>query len=397
MDAFPHLTLLARRINRPISVFDLETTGLLNAEELGVAELALLTIYPTGEVERFQTLVQPDYDMPDDVAKLTGIQDHMLVDQPNFPVMWKQVRSAFENHAIFGFNSNRFDIQVLERQFERYGIQPPEVWRSYDVRTWHHTTTANHLNAEKGLRGNLSKIAVQWNVPIPDKLHRAAADVEVTAGIMEALLSEHGVSPLRDIRLRLNGKNTPDLIPPVEVATSEVEALLLEQRRPASEILSWVTAEMRINGYRPLSDWAEKLSLSTAHLEELMETSIDTKGLNAQDFRHEPTQRWIQKNNRLARLLTQVYPNTHDVGKLHYPHQALCTQLIQEQAKDVILDFVQLRVAMIDLKQPYVTRRNLLETEFSEAEHSRLDAMTGQRQLPIDAAPPSRAPRPRFS
>ena len=393
---YPHVTFLAKRIQRPITVFDFETTGLLNAEELGIAEVATLTVHPTGEIERFQTLVQPDYDMPDEVAKLTGIQDHMLVDQPNFPVVWKQLKDKFENHALFGFNSNRFDVQVLERQFDRYEIQPPETLRAYDVRTWHHATTANHLNAEKGLKGNLAKIAVQWNVPIPERLHRAAADVEVTTGIMEALLSEHGLAPLRDVRLRLNGKNTPEIVPTPAIVTSEVEALLLEQRRPASEILAWVTAEMRINGYRPLSDWADKLSLSTAHLEELLETSIDTKGLNAQDFRHEPTQRWIQKDQRLVGLLTHVYPNSHDIGKLHYPYQALCLQLIQEPSKDVILDFVQLRIAMIDLKQAYVTRRNLLETTSSHLEQEAIHP--GQKSLLIDESPgPKKVVRPRFS
>lgn len=399
MKTFPQLTLLSKRIGRPISIFDLETTGLLDAEELGITEIAILTVYPDGNVNRFQTLIQPDYDIPARVTAITGITDSMVIEKPNFPEVWGSIKECFENNAIFGFNSNRFDIQVLQSQLLRYGIKPLDNVRSYDVRIWHHITTPNHRNAEKGLKGSLGEVSVHWNIPVPKELHRAGADVEVTTDIMEALLLEHGISPLRDTRLHFN-KNTPNILPNISIKTTAIEAILMEKRVPASEIFAWVISDIRINGYSPVSKWAEELGLKTTHLEELLETSIDTKSLNAKDFRHEPTQNWLKLNKRLENILTYIYPSEADKGKLHYPHQELIMQLTNEdskKSKDVIIDFIQLRIAMIDLKVPYVTRRNLLEEDFNTSTHTNTTPSSIQNPLNFGMAKPKKPQRPRFS
>jgi DNA polymerase III epsilon subunit-like protein len=385
---FPYLHLLAQKAGRPITIFDFETTGLLQDEDLGITEVGLLTIRTDGTVERWSSLVNPEYDIPEHVQQLTGINNQMVQSAPTWTEVWKRVEEAFTNHAMFGFNSNRFDVLVLMRQFQRYDM-PDIEGRFYDVRVWHQILT------QAGLKGKLIDVAKEWNVDIPLNLHRAPADVEVTARIMNKMLEERGNKELKDPRIKYC-QSTPALIKPEPPKHSAASGYLLEQRRSASDLFAWLTTEMGLNGYKPLIEWAEKLDISAQHLEELMETAIDTKSLNANDFRHEPTQKWLQAKKRLPKLVEQVYPSLQDKGKLHYPFQALNMQLAQEKPKNVILDFIQLRIAMIDLKQPYVTRRGLLEQVFHDI---KVPASTppGQGSLFQEVEPTKKIPRPRFS
>lgn len=378
---YPFITELAKKAGRPVSIFDLETTGLLSSEELGITEIAVLTVFPDGKVSKFQSLVQPDFDVPREVAALNGITDELLIDQPNFPQIWENVQEFFDEHLIFGFNSNKFDIKVLDIQLERYLIKPMENLRSYDVRSWHQIAT------KMGPKGRLSEVGEYWGVDIPEKLHRAAADVELTAGIMEALLSEYGFSPLRDPRIKLNFEmNFP--LPPLQRNQPQTQANDIK-KKSASDILSWVSTEMSLNGYRPLAEWASRLQLDKKQLEDLLETAIDSKLLNAEDFVHEPTQNWLKSNNKLEQLLTHVYPNGEDVGKLHLPFQALNAQIMRERPYNVVLDYIQLRVAMDRLNQPYVTRRGVLES-FSERDKQQTDVNSldlFENQTPKKARP----------
>ena len=370
---YPHLSLLAKRINSTITIFDFETTGLLDADELGITEIATLSISPSGNVKRWSSLINPNADIPEVVSKLTGITDDMVVNSPNFKQIWPQISNSFENNVIFGFNSNKFDVLVLDKQIERYGVnRTKKGWNAYDARTWH------QIAGNNGPKGTLRDVAMQWNVAMPGAMHRAAADVEVTAGIMEALLSEYGISPLRDGRIsfssngplisiiqesKINASNQANIQKQEQLKANEIANIgsALKQKKP--DALSWVTSEISVNGYQPLAIWAAKLSLTQTQLEELLETALDSKILPISDFAHEPTQQWINRNNRLKSLLEYAYPTKESIGKLHHPYQVLWTQFMAERPPEVILDYVQLRIAMQKINAPYITRRGMLEAE----------------------------------
>lgn len=383
-DSFPQITYLAQKAGKPVSIFDLETTGLLSSEELGITEIAVLSVFPNGEIKRFQTLVQPDYDVPPEVSAINGIDDALLIDQPNFPQVWENLQEIFEEHLIFGFNSNKFDVKVVDIQLERYLIKPLENLKSYDVRSWHQIAT------KMGPKGKLADVGTYWNVDIPEKLHRAAADVELTAGIMEALLAENGFTPLRDSRIKLN-LEMPYPLPPIQRGMVQAPQSDIK-KKSAPDILSWVSTEMSLNGYRPLSEWSARLGLDKKQLEDLIETAIDTKLLNAEDFAHEPTQVWLKNNQKLENTLKHIYPTEEDVGKLHFPFQALSSQLMRERPYNVIFDYVQLRVAMDRLNAPYVTRRGVLES-FSQRDKRQVDTAS----LDLFDATEIKKPRPRFN
>lgn len=342
---FPFLVLLAKKVKKPLVVFDLETTGLLSSAEIGVTELACLKIHPSGAIERFQSLVNPECALPEEVAALTGITEDMVMDKLAFPVVWAQAHDFFQDALAFGFNSNNFDVKVLETQWQRYGMDVAPL-QFYDVRVWH------QIIQHGSQKGTLLDVARQCGAPMPDELHRAAADVEVTAHVMNTFLQEEGLKPLRDKRIKFS-PSTPPIFPPQATASDT---------QNATDIFSWVESEMGVNGYAPLSVWAGKLNLPSKHLEELLETAIDTRTVNPHLFAHKPTQHWLKQNDRLLTAIASAYPSEHEVGKLHYPFQRLNVTMLQEKASHLIFDFVQLRIAMIDLGQPYVTRRGFLES-----------------------------------
>jgi DNA polymerase III epsilon subunit-like protein len=358
---YSHLSLLAKRIQKNITVFDFETTGLLDAEDLGITEIAFLSISPGGTLKRWSSLINPEGDIPSAVTAITNITNQMVYDQPTFSQVWPQISHTFSNHALFGFNSNKFDIHVLNRQLERYNIASnAQPWKSFDVRPWH------QIAGNFGPKGTLRDVASLWRIPLPDNLHRAAADVEVTAGIMDALLAEHGLAPLKDSRIALHpsdssifhrqSKTTTNAI--VNVSEKPPETTTLPLMRDA---LSWISSELSLNGYQPLAKLAAKTGLTQSQTEELIETSIDSNILPTHIFSHAPTQLWLNQQNRLKTILLHAYPTTEAIGKLHYPYQILWNQYLNEKPNDVILDYVQLRVAMRNLHSTYVTRRGLLE------------------------------------
>ena len=67
--SLPHLLDFARHRNQCVTVFDLETTTCIpNSKWLGITEVALLAISPSGEIESVSALVNPERRIPKAVS-----------------------------------------------------------------------------------------------------------------------------------------------------------------------------------------------------------------------------------------------------------------------------------------------------------------------------------------
>jgi DNA polymerase III epsilon subunit-like protein len=354
----PTLKRLSEKIGRPISIFDLETTGFLDDDLSGITEIAWLTVFPSGEIKKTQKFINPECHISEGAAKVSGITESMVENANNFEIEWQEISKICHGHALFGFNSNHFDVPFLQRQIDRYNTEnAPEIWTAYDVRVIHQVAT------KAGQRGTLGAIAKQWGIEIEEDLHRAGADVKITAMLLDAILEEHGFSVLRDRRIRF-GVNTPCIMGEnFAVMSDGVEKIVMPPKNKQKDLLNWVVTEVGINGYRPISQWSQQMGVNTASLEELIETAVDTGVIDYESVKHEATQRWLFKNNRLQNLLKTVYPSEEKIGKLIYPFQMLDVQLRSEGEAGIVLDYVQLRVAFKALGIDYQTRRKLLEEQ----------------------------------
>ena len=109
------------KLNKPLVIFDLETTGLDLVKDR-VIQLSYIKVYPDGHEERGNELVNPEKTIPDEVVQLTGISNDDVKDKPTFKQLASKLSEVFTGADIAGFNSNHFDVPLLAEEFLRAGI-----------------------------------------------------------------------------------------------------------------------------------------------------------------------------------------------------------------------------------------------------------------------------------
>ena len=108
-------------LNKPLVVFDLETTGLEIVNDR-IIQLSFIKVYPDGKEERGDHLINPGKHIPEMITELTGIDDEKVKDAPSFKQISTTLAETFKGCDFAGFNSNRFDVPMLAEEFLRAGI-----------------------------------------------------------------------------------------------------------------------------------------------------------------------------------------------------------------------------------------------------------------------------------
>ena len=108
-------------LNKPLVVFDLETTGLDMVKDR-VIQLSFIKVFPDGKEERGDYLINPECVIQPIVTQLTGISNEDVKDKPTFKQLAKTLEEKFTGCDFAGFNSNYFDIPMLAEEFLRAGV-----------------------------------------------------------------------------------------------------------------------------------------------------------------------------------------------------------------------------------------------------------------------------------
>jgi len=182
---YPMITELAKHFNKPILIFDLETTGLMNVRPVGIVEIAILIIKPDGALKSLLKRVHPGIAIPYQATRVHNIRDSDVKNLPKFDHLIPTIVKQFEQCVISGFNSNSYDIPVLEHNYERYGYDSKVNDIRVDVRSiW--------MKYSKSRKGTLTTVSETLNVP-SGTAHSALGDIETTANIFEKLLEIIGI------------------------------------------------------------------------------------------------------------------------------------------------------------------------------------------------------------
>jgi len=112
------------RFERPIVVFDLETTG-TNPGVDRIVEIAAIKIFPDGRSERFVRRVNPKRAIPPSATAIHGIRDEDVRDCPEFREIAPQLADFLRGCDVAGFGVLRFDIPMLREEFRRAGLDFP--------------------------------------------------------------------------------------------------------------------------------------------------------------------------------------------------------------------------------------------------------------------------------
>lgn len=172
-------------LKRPIIFFDLETTG-TNVTSDRIVEISLIKISPDGtETERTRR-INPGVPIPAEATAIHHITDLDVAECPHFRQVAQSLAEIFRGCDIAGFNSNRFDIPMLDEEFRRAGIRFDfSKARFVDVQTIFHKKEQRTLSA--AYRFYCDKEL--------DGAHSANADTRATYEVLKAQLDRYSDLP----------------------------------------------------------------------------------------------------------------------------------------------------------------------------------------------------------
>lgn len=98
--------------------FDLEATGVDPATD----RITQIAIVSADLSERFETLVNPGRPIPAEVQEITKITDDMVAIAPPFEKIAQRISSQLANQTLVGFGCHRFDVPLLDAEFDRAGV-----------------------------------------------------------------------------------------------------------------------------------------------------------------------------------------------------------------------------------------------------------------------------------
>lgn len=175
-------------LTKPITFFDLETTG-LNIAKDRIVEFSFLKITPAGEEIVKTAKINPTIPIPAQVTEIHGITDEDVKDQPTFKQVANDLSRFLNNSDLAGYNALRFDIPLLVEEFLRAGVDfEVKNRRIVDVQNIFHKMEQRTLVAAY-------KFYCGKNL---EDAHTAEADTIATYEVLKAQLDMYKNTPFKD-------------------------------------------------------------------------------------------------------------------------------------------------------------------------------------------------------
>lgn len=168
-------------LDKPLVVFDLETTGLsVNLDR--IIEIAYLKIMPDGAVLEGDLLLNPEISIPAEAVAVHGISDEKVKGQPTFKDKAGELWQIFNDCHYSGFNVMAFDLPLLKREFLRAGFDfNYSKAKIIDAKVIYHFMEPRDLTAAYKFYCAKEHAAA----------HNALADVRATAEILAGQLKKY--------------------------------------------------------------------------------------------------------------------------------------------------------------------------------------------------------------
>mgnify|MGYP001590891092 FL=1 len=170
------------KISHSLVVLDLETTGVW-VDRDKIIEIAMVKSFPDGRKETYLKKVNPGVPIPAVISQLIGITDADVKDAPAFKDIAKEVLVFVGDSDLAGFNIEKFDLPLLEREVREANLQ--FNWKAHKV---YDAQRVYHLNEKRDLYAAY-KFYCDKNL---DNAHSALADAQATLEILEAQVAKYG-------------------------------------------------------------------------------------------------------------------------------------------------------------------------------------------------------------
>ena len=173
------------QLKRPLVFFDLETTG-TNVTADRIVEISYIKVFPNGTEESKTRRINPEMHIPEGATAVHRITDEDVKDCPKFKQVAKSLAVIFEGCDFAGFNSNRFDIPMLDQEFQRADVDFDfSKAKLVDVQTIFHKREPRNLIAAY-------RFYCDKNL---EDAHSADADTRATYAVLLAQLEKYDDLP----------------------------------------------------------------------------------------------------------------------------------------------------------------------------------------------------------
>jgi DNA polymerase III epsilon subunit-like protein len=315
---FSHVAALAKALDRPITIFDLEATTFRGRSNFGITEVACCSVTLQGNAAIYGHLIDPERAIDAKVSELTGITQAMVRGKETWAKRYAgHFRTLASDHWVGGFNIKTFDCPAVLEINDRYGLPIDEGFpRILDVRNLYLT-----LEKPESKKGTLVDIADFYGVQPQGELHRAKADVILTLETLDAMVKGYGPQAIIDAL-------TPK-------ATAPKKAVSAGGKRDSSAMLVEVASSGEV---RTVKELADKLGVELRVAEFELSKAVDDGTVNPLPFVNEATLEWLR--TMLGDLPTETLAD----GRL----KPIYAYLSERQPEGMALDYLQLRIGLQD-------------------------------------------------
>jgi DNA polymerase-3 subunit epsilon len=163
------------------AIVDIETTG-GHASSNGITEIAVYIHDGTRVVKHFETLINPQQNIPRYITALTGIDNYMVQDAPAFEEIAEILYELLKDNVFIAHNVN-FDYSFIKHQLKNEG---------YDLTAKKLCTVRLGRKVFPGLPSySLGNLCRSLEITI-DNRHRADGDAKATVKLFELCLANEG-------------------------------------------------------------------------------------------------------------------------------------------------------------------------------------------------------------
>jgi DNA polymerase-3 subunit epsilon len=176
-------------LHKPLAFFDLETTG-INVTTDRILEISIVKVLPgNNEVEIKTERINPMIPIPLESSLIHGIYEKDIVDKPPFKDLAHIFNNFLKGCDLAGFNILKFDVPVLQEEFNRAGIDfDLHGRRMVDAQKIFHMMEPRTLSAAY-------KFYCNKNL---DNAHSAEADTLATYEVLKAQVAKYDNLCIKD-------------------------------------------------------------------------------------------------------------------------------------------------------------------------------------------------------
>lgn len=165
--------------NQNYTIVDVETTG-GSPYHSRVIEIGILRVEKGEIVAKYQTLLNPETEIPEFITKLTGLKDSDVALAPKFNEVKDEILELFED-SIFVAHNVGFDYEFIRQEFRRvgYGFTAEQLC----------TVRLSRALFPKEKHHNLSVLIERFEIAC-DNRHRAFDDAKVLWDFLQIVQSK---------------------------------------------------------------------------------------------------------------------------------------------------------------------------------------------------------------